>query len=628
MGDAPRTSRWRSLQGLGARALRGGAALLSREAAPVDLRILGRTLLHAALVGGLAGLLGAAFFAGLEIGQRVLLEKLAGYVVLRARGEVVLGPTEATPFRPWLLALLPALGGLASGLLTSMLAPEAAGGGGDRTIESYHREGGVIRRRVIPVKAIAAVCTLASGGAGGREGPTMQIGGAIGSLVARYLPTNARERRILLVAGVAAGMAAVFRTPLGAALLAVEFLYRDDFESEALVPAILASVVAYAVVISIFGQTTLFGHPRRFPFVPAHLPLYGLLALAIAPVAALFITSLRTVQRLVERLPGPVWVRPALGGLAMGCFGTALVVWMGARHGDPGHGLGIFGGGYGAAQIAIDGGGAGLQAGWRLVALFLLLALAKLAAASLTIGSGAAAGDLAPSLVMGGLLGGAFGEAASLVFRDPRLDVGAFALVGMGTFYGGIAHAPLSALVLVSELAGSYDLLVPMMLATGIAFVGLRRWSLYGAQPDGRRDSPVHREPAAPELERFRARDVLVPAEIEGFPERTPVPELVRRAAAATAQVVFPVLAADGTPRGLIDTGPLRLAAGELSWAVAADLMVPFASVAPGATLRDVGEALATAGLRQIPVVEDGRVLGYVGEGEIARAWIEAAAAG
>jgi CIC family chloride channel protein len=446
---------------------------------PLDLRILGKTLLHAAVVGTMAGLLGAAFFAALEGAQRLLLEGISGYAPLRALGETFLQSEPSAPFRPWLLAVLPALGGLASGLLTTFLAPEAAGGGGDAVIEAYHR-GGDIRPRVLPVKALAAIATLSTGGAGGREGPTMQIGGAIGSLVGRWVPATERERRILVVAGIAAGMAAVFRTPLGAALLATEMLYRDDFESDALVPAILASVVSYGVVISIFGETTLFGHPARFPLVPAHLPLYVGLALVIAPGALLFLDVLHTVQRLSARSGLPTWLRPAAGGLAMGILGTVVVLVTMRAYG-PGARLGVFSGGYGVAQVAISG-MRGLPAGWLLVFVLGLLFLAKLVAAALTIGSGGAAGDFAPSLVMGALLGGAYGHAAALLFHDARIDPAAFALVGMGTFYGGIAHAPLAALVMVSEMAGSYDLLVPMMLAIAVALVGLRSYTLYPAQ--------------------------------------------------------------------------------------------------------------------------------------------------
>ena len=122
------------------------------------------------------------------------------------------------------------------------------------------------------------------------------------------------------------------------------------------------------------------------------------------------------------------------------------------------------------------------------------LSLAKLVAASLTIGSGGSAGDFAPSLAMGGLLGGAFGHACQLMLGDPRIDPGAFALVGMGAFYGGVAHVPLAALVLVCEMAGNYDLLVPLMLALGISCVALRRHSLYDAQVATVRESPVYRQ--------------------------------------------------------------------------------------------------------------------------------------
>src|SRR5438552_7630844 len=158
-----------------------------KEAAPADLRIVGRMLFHAAIVGVGAGLMGALFFAGLEVVQRLILEDLGGYRPLRAHGETFL-PELANlgRFRPWLLVIVPAVGALASGLI-SQLAPETRGGGGDAMIDAFHQRGGVIRRRVAGVKAFASLFTLGTGGAGGREGPTMQIGGALGSWVGRVL---------------------------------------------------------------------------------------------------------------------------------------------------------------------------------------------------------------------------------------------------------------------------------------------------------------------------------------------------------------------------------------------------------------------------------------------------------
>jgi CIC family chloride channel protein len=544
-----------------------------REATPPDLRIVGRTLAHAAIVGAAAGLMGAAFFATLELVQRLVLEDLGGYRPLRASGETFLPEIgHLAHFRPWLLVLLPAAGALAAGIF-SQLAPETYGGGGDAMIDAFHHHDGHIRKRVVWVKAIASIFTLGTGGSGGREGPTMQIGGALGSLCARLLRVDVAERRILMVAGVAGGIAAVFRTPLGAALLAVEVLYRDDFESDALVPAVLASVTAYSVVISIFGETTLFAHPGRFPFVIKHLPLYGLLALLVSVLAVAFVSTLRGVQKITAGLTIPIWARPALGGLAVGVFCVPIIVVVGWRLGQPGQGLGLLGGGYGAVQVAITG-ASWLPLGWTGAALLLFLCLAKIMSSSLTIGSGGSAGDFAPALVIGGLFGGAFGRVAQLLLHDPRIDPGAFALVAMGTFYGGISHTPLSSLVLVCELAGSYDLLVPLMLAEGIAFVALRKRSLYPAQVKSQRESPVHKEAATV--------DVLT---------RTRVGAIMR----------------------LISVSGIPIAARDFS-------------VGSDADLRTAAEMMLANKLREIQVTDaEGQVVGLLDEADISRCYLDAA---
>src|SRR4029453_4628331 len=205
----------------------------------------------------------------------------------------------------------------------------------------------------------------------------------------------------------------------------------------------------------------------------------------------MFLSSLRTVQRVTASMTIPRWARPGLGGLALGVFCVPIIWLVGVRLAQPGQGLGLLGGGYGAVQLAISGSD-WLPVGWAGVGLLAGLCLATIVASSLTIGSGGSAGDFAPSLVIGGLFGGAFGRAAQMLLNDPRIEPGAFALVAMGTFYGGIAHVPLSSLVLVCELAGSYDLLVPLMLAEGVAFVILRRTDLYHAQVRSRFDSPAH----------------------------------------------------------------------------------------------------------------------------------------
>ncbi len=597
----------------------------------LDLGLLRRVLLHAALVGVAAGLVGAAFFAVVEGMQHVVLERLAGFHPLPAYGEAFHEALTDVTFRPWLLALIPAIGGLAAGLLMR-LAPESRGGGGDAFIAAFHHHGGMVRKRVAAVKFFASIFTLGTGGAGGREGPTMQIGGALGSLVSSALRVNSRERRILLIAGAAAGISAVFRTPLGAAILVVEVLYREGFEADALIPAVLASVVSYSVVISIFGESVLFAHAPSYPFFQRHLPLYGLMAVLVAALASMFVSTLHLVRSTVRRFPVPRWLRPAIGGLALGLMAAPIIAFMGPRIGSPGQGLGVLGGGYGAAQIAITG-SPFIGGGWRAVEILLLLAVVKLVASSLTIGSGGSAGDFAPAMVMGALLGGAFGRAAGLLLNDPNIDPGAFALVGMGAFYGGIAHAPLASLVLVCEMAGSYDLLVPLMLAEAIAFVVLRNRTLYDAQLPTMRDSPVHQRGALKDLlTRFCVKDLM--SEERSwimFEPQTKAQDMLHRASQADEhQDIFPVRDATGALKGIVTSEALRTLSGEedlLSWSVATDVMQRAVSVRPQDDASVAARKMLQAELRELPVVDDsGAVIGFIDEADIARIYLQDAA--
>jgi CIC family chloride channel protein len=610
------------------RAERNLRALLWAVTPALDLQILGRTLLHTASVGLAAGLVGAAFFAGLEHAQTWLLQDLAGFAPLRAHGEHLTSADTGPALRYWLIAVLPALGALAAGIVTQ-LAPEARGGGGDATIHAFHERGGHLRARVIWIKALASMLTLGSGGSGGREGPTMLVGGALGSTLGRVLRVSPREQRVLMIAGVAAGLAAVFRTPLGAALLAAEVLYREDFEAEVLVPAVLASVIAYSVVIALFGESVLFAHAPRYPFVIAHLPLYAALALLVCLVASVFLKTLRAVQARSAGLSVPGWARPALGGLALGLFAVPLIWFVGGHFGTPGRSLGILGGGYGSAQVAITGAD-WLPAGWKGVELLLFLCAAKIVATSLTIGSGGSAGDFGPSLVVGGLVGGAFGRAASLLLGDPRIDAGAFALVGMGTFYGGLAHVPLASLILVSELAGSYDLLVPSMLAQGIAFVALRRRSLYEAQVQTRKDSPLYESSSVLEvLAPAKVMDVAtLGREIRSLAPKTSLSEIVQIVAEVPGQNTFPVIAEGGKMAGIVTADSvlsLRSDRDLHGLAVAADLMQPPVLVTPDFALQRAAELMLSNGLKQLPIADDaGVLLGFLEEGDLARAYLRA----
>ena len=600
------------------RPVKNALALFVPDEPPLELQIVGRTLLHAALVGLLAGLVGSGFMWSLEHVQTWVLEDLTGYEPLRAAGETGAVADPSAPFRWWLLFLIPGLGGLVSGFI-SRYAPETRGGGGDAAIDAFHNQGGQIRRRVLWMKPLAAVATLGTGGSGGREGPTMQIGAAIGSVLGRYLSLTARERRTLMVAGIGAGISAVFRTPLGAALLAIEVLYRDDFESEALIPAVLASVIAYSVTLSVFGTEPLFGKLPHFPFHPQQLPLYLGLALVISMGATMFEHVMHFSKKTFARMPGPPWVKPGIGGLVLGVFAVILLLtadpWIGNGH----HGLGVLGGGYGAGQLAITG-ASWLDAGWTTVELLLALGLAKIVAASITLGSGGAAGDFAPSIAIGGLLGGAFGSAASLLLNDPSIQPGAFALVGMAAFYAGIANTPLAALVMVCEVAGSYDLLVPLMLTEAIAMIALRKVNLYPAQPRAARDSPVHASPLAT----LRCGDVVARArQVATLTQRETLHAAVEAIENAPDQDVFPVLDDGGGIIGLLSAEALRgvFEDGEVAAAIVADVMVPPLTFRATDDLRGAAMTLVRRDLRAAPVLDaEGHILGLLDQHDIMQA--------
>jgi len=258
------------------------------------------------------------------------------------------------------------------------------------------------------------------------------------------------------------------------------------------------------------------------------------------------------------------------------------------------------------------------------------LVVAKLFASSLTIGSGGSAGDFAPSLALGALLGGAFGRAAFLLLGDPRIDPGAFALVGMGAFYGGIAHVPLASLVLVCELAGSYDLLVPLMLAEGIAFVLLRKRSLYATQLPTPRDSPQHRRDALADVSRGLLVGEVMHAGTgyDVFAIGTGADEMIERSMTRSRQDIFPVLNPAGEMAGLVTADALRDIAREQDlrgWVLAADVMQRAASVRPDLEIGAALRIMRANELAEVPVLDDGKIVGFLSEADIARLLIEAA---
>jgi chloride channel protein, CIC family len=247
-------------------------------------------VLLGALIGVVGGLGAIAFYTALELATRFFLGFLGGYTPPSPAGE---GGAPITGFaRAWALPLVVALGGLISGIIVYRFAPEAEGHGTDAAIAAYHHNPRGIRGRIPLVKLVASAITIGSGGSGGREGPTAQISAGFGSFLGRTLDLDARDARIAVAVGMAAGIGAIFRAPLGGAVLGAELLYRDDVESDALVPSFIATIVAYSIFGAVEGFSPIFGVQSSFAFSnPAQLTWYALIGLACGLVGLLYIRN-------------------------------------------------------------------------------------------------------------------------------------------------------------------------------------------------------------------------------------------------------------------------------------------------------------------------------------------------
>ncbi len=430
-------------------------------------------LLLETLLLGIVGALGARLFAWmLHLSTRLFLTGMAGYTPPGLPGEGGALEQSIGSHGLWLIPLVTTLGGLISGLIVYTFAPEAEGHGTDNAVKAYHRLGGFIRKRVAPLKMVASAITIGSGGSAGREGPTALISAGIGSIYATLTHRSDEERRMLVVIGMAAGLSAIFRSPIGTAIFAVEVLYgRMEFESGLMLYTMLGSVVAYAFNGLFVGWHPLFQVPPDLTG-PAFVDYawYVVLGLASGLVATALPEVFYRIRDAFASLPLPPHVKPAIGGLGVGLLALELPQ--------------VLGGGYGWIQQAIDGNLA--------IKVMLLLVFAKMLAFALTVSSGGSGGVFAPSLYVGAMLGGIL----SLVFH---YSSAAFAIVGMAAVFGGAARVPMATILMVSEMTGGYQLLVPAGLAVMLSSLvqaklsaRLKYMSLYEAQVPTRADSPAH----------------------------------------------------------------------------------------------------------------------------------------
>ncbi len=588
----------------GRRWRRRAGGRLRRRLGRVTTQDVIRALWLGALIGVVTGFVAILFFEALEFATQHLLADLTGYHPPHPLGE---GGQEASdPTRRWALPIVVGLGALVSGILVYSLAPEAEGAGADQVIDAFHKRGGRIRLRAIPVKLVASAITIGSGGAAGREGPAAQISGGIGSVIADRLGLDAVERRRALVAGMGAGVGAIFRAPLGGAMMAAEALYRDDFEADAILLSLISSIVAFAVYGAWYDYTPIFGGTAGFSFQnPEELPYYLALGVACGLLGILYARGFEGAQELFNRLTAPRWVKPAIGGVLVGCIGMfapeAIHI------------------GYGWVQRSITPEDVMDFSLWLIIALPLL----RILAASLTVGSGASGGIFAPGMVAGGMLGALFWR----LFHDlPGFpaDPAPLVIIGMIAVFGSIAHAPLAMMLMVGEMTGNLSLLAPAMVAVAVATLLVGNTSIYRSQVPTRADSMAHRHRFA-----FPLLDAL-PA------QRAVVPLAMVRDTATVADALASLERRRSTDGVVIDEGgrlvgeitseELRAVpdAGSPVEGYAADLPAVVLADTP---LDEALDRLASHDRRWLPVLDgsDGPVLGAIDARALVRSFREAA---
>ena len=372
-------------------------------------------------------------------------------------------PTPPSPYGP-LVILAPVVGGVIVLWLVRTFAPEAKGHGVPEVMDAIYYRGGVIRPAVVAVKSLASALSIGSGASVGREGPIIQIGSGIGSVLGRMFNLRSWQVITLVAAGAGAGIAATFNTPLGAVLFAVELML-PEFSSRTLLPVVLATGTATYVGRLAFGMAPAFlvaAHERPDVFVPLSvdmLPLYVIFGLVAGVAAWMFVKVLYRTEDFFDDWTANPYLKNVVGMLSLGILMYVMLLTTGQYHTESV--------GYATIEAVLTG---QLAAPAFLMLLFFL----KMIATSVSLGAGASGGVFSPSLFLGATLGGAFGGVLDLMFPHLGFHPVTFALIGMAGIVGASTGAALTSIMMLFEMTGDYSITVAAIIAV-VCAVGIRR---------------------------------------------------------------------------------------------------------------------------------------------------------
>ena len=354
---------------------------------------------------------------------------------------------------PWYMRIaIPAIGGLIVGPIVYFFAREAKGHGVPEVMYAVALKQGVIRKRIVFIKALVSAVCIGTGGSVGREGPIVQIGSAVGSSLGQLFNVSGNRIRTMVGCGAAAGIAATFNAPIAGSIFALEIIL-GEFEIASFSPIIISAVSATAISRHYLGNVPAFILPQYILHSPMEFPLYAILGILCALVAVGFTLFLYRAEDAWDSIKFPEYLKAVLGGLIMGGMGLVFPQ--------------ILGVGYGAIDLALM-----IKLSWWFMALLVLF---KILATSITIGSGGSGGIFAPSLFMGAMAGGAFGSVVHYFFPSVAVSPGAYAVVGMGAVVAATTHGPLQAILIIFEMTGDYKIILPLMITCIISTLVARR---------------------------------------------------------------------------------------------------------------------------------------------------------
>jgi chloride channel protein, CIC family len=529
-------------------------------------------------------------------------------------------PAAVPALGDWVLVLAPAVGGLVVGPMIYFFAREAKGHGVPEVMEAVALRGGRIRPIVVVIKSLASSISIGSGGSVGREGPIVQIGSALGSTLGQLLHMSDERIRNLVACGAAGGIAATFNAPIAGVLFALEVIV-GQFSVRYFSTVVIASVTASVVGRVAFGNVPAFGVPEYQLASPWELVLYALMGIFAALVAVAFTRILYFFEDLFDGWKGfPEYLKTPVGGALLGLAGLVFFrLNQSPALQVPGNPLAFFGVGYEAMEWALLGKGT--------VLLLLGLLAVKILATSLTIGSGGSGGVFAPSLFIGAMMGGAFGQIANVLLPGITAAPGAYALVGMAAVFAGAARAPITSILILFEMTDDYRIILPLMLATVISTIlaeHLSRESIYtlkllrrGVRLEQGRDIDVMQGVMVGEA--MTTRVDTVPADL-------PLADL-RVAFSESHHHGFPVVDERGELYGMVTLQDMERAAerGELEGRTVGDIATrSLLTVYPDEPMWVALKRLGTRDVGRLPVVDrrdPGRLLGLIRRSDIVRAY-------